>query len=364
MPMQTRNGGKRPSKARPTPKSSGRAGRKKAAAKKPALSRHSPSPALSAADEGSDYQDGNEEEEDDAEPDGEGDGDAGSGEGTLSQNALNAQAKRWESWQDRVLVQQANNDRPFLLDNPQERAAGWDNTATAVNATVSKTARKPWSPRTGEACRKRLKRLIDEYKAGEAVSLKQTGINEEVDHSIVLLGEIAALADGEVIADSRKAKKKQDLEAQSGAEMRAASMRGLVNTAALCDLSSLDGATARERQAQRGGKRKREEKENPSQSSNATNKHRKKALGAFQDVLNTRLDRDEQTLAAVREEDKVRHDQQLDVLKSIADRLERVDNGLSNLRDEQEKTNALLREQELDRREAQIRRREEELQMK
>ncbi|KAK6971293.1 hypothetical protein R3P38DRAFT_3379463 [Favolaschia claudopus] len=291
----TRNGGKRPSNARPTPKSSGRAGRKKAAAKQPAPSRHSPSPALSAADEGSDYQDGNEEEENDAEPDGEGDADAGSGEklliyfgtseGTLSQNALNAQAKRWESWQDRVLVQQANNDRPFLLDNPQERAAGWDNTATAVNDTVSKTARKPWSPRTGEACRKRLKRLIDEYKAGEAVSLRQTGINEEVDHSIVV-----SLADGEVIADSRKAKNKQDLEAQSGAEMRAASMRGLVNTAALCDLSSLDGATAR---------RKREEKENPSQSSNATNKRREKALGAFQDVLNTRLERDEQTLAAV-----------------------------------------------------------------
>ncbi|KAK7006921.1 hypothetical protein R3P38DRAFT_3213697 [Favolaschia claudopus] len=280
----TRNGGKRPSNARPTPKSSGRAGRKKAAAKQPAPSRHSPIPALSAADEGSDYQDGNEEEENDAEPDGEGDADAGSG------------AKRWESWQDRVLVQQANNDRPFLLDNPQERAAGWDNTATAVNATVSKTARKPWSPRTGEACRKRLKRLIDEYKAGEAVSLRQTGINEEVDHSIVV-----SLADGEVIADSRKAKNKQDLEAQSGAEMRAASMRGLVNTAALCDLSSLDGATARGSVLVcLNSRRKREEKENPSQSSNATNKRREKALGAFQDVLNTRLERDEQTLAAVR----------------------------------------------------------------
>ncbi|KAJ7020561.1 hypothetical protein C8F04DRAFT_1274864 [Mycena alexandri] len=358
MPVQTRTRGKRPPKAQPSRQ---KRVQSNASTTPPAQSR-SPSLAHSAgAGEGSDYEEPeNEDEDGDEENDGSGP-DENSADEAVTQNALNARATHWQPWQDRILTQQVNVNRPFLLEDPQERAAAWDATADAVNAAVSKSATRPWTPRTGEACRKRLQRLMKNHKAGDARSLQKTGTNEEVDE--FLLSEICALADGEVVATARKVKKKNDLEAQSGAEMRDASMKGLVKSAGLCDLASLQGATVRERQAQRGGKRKRDDtNENEGLSANAINKRRKKGIGALQDIVNTRLEEDKVALNTARQRDEARHDEQLNVLKDIAQGLKRVGDDLNSLRDEQERTNALLRTQELDRREEQIQRRERELQ--
>ncbi|KAJ7032621.1 hypothetical protein C8F04DRAFT_1184806 [Mycena alexandri] len=183
----------------------------------PAQSR-SPSPHSAGAGEGSDYEEPeNEDEDGDKKNNGSGP-DENSADEAVTQNAFNARATHWQPWQDRILTQQVNVNPPFLLEDPQERAVAWDATANAVNAAVSKSATRPWTPRTGEACCKRLQRLMKNHK---------------------LLGKICALADGEVVATARKVKKKNDLEAQSGAEMRDALMKGLVKSAG-CNCTGAD----------------------------------------------------------------------------------------------------------------------------
>ncbi|KAK7046810.1 hypothetical protein R3P38DRAFT_2765567 [Favolaschia claudopus] len=355
MAMTTRNKGKRAKLSQPGTKTTTGKGRKSAATKPPPAHR-SPSPAASPEPEqGSEYEENHdeeeedrEEEEDDCDEEEEDDGDGESGE--VTQNAQNARSQHWQPWQDRVLVQQANTDRPFLLNNLQQRATAWTATADAVNATISKTATRPWTPRSGEACRKCLQRLIAKFKTREAESLQKTGTNEEVTEFMHVLGELSALADGEVVASSRKVKTKQGLEA---------AMKGLVKSDRLCDLSSVDSATARERQGQRGTKRKNDENSAP--SANATNKRRKNNLGALHEVLNTRLEQDEAELRAPRKEDEVRHNAHIEALKVMTETLANVNEGLRSMHDQQQKTNALLEAQELHRREEQIRRREQEL---
>ncbi|KAK6995979.1 hypothetical protein R3P38DRAFT_2800329 [Favolaschia claudopus] len=222
--------------------------------------------------------------------------------------------------------------------------------ADAVNTTISKTATRPWTPRSGEACRKCLQRLIAKFKTREAESLQKTGTNEEVTEFMHVLGELSALSDGEVVASSRKVKTKQGLEAQSGAEMREAAMKGLVKsvfaiyrrwTERLFENVKVNVA--------------------PTPSANATNKRRRNNLGALHDVLNTRLEQDEADLKAARKEDEVRHNAHIEALKVMTETLANVNEGLRSMHDEQQKTNALLEAQELHRREEQIRRREQEL---
>ncbi|KAF7326751.1 hypothetical protein MVEN_02594100 [Mycena venus] len=90
------------------------------------------------------------------------------------------------------------------------------------------------------------------------------------------------------------------------------------------------------------------------QSANAVNKRRKKAQTGLEDILNTRLETDRAALEFSRKQDEERHKEQMAVLNAVAD-------SLRGLRDEQERTNQMLRQQELDRREQEIRRREKEL---
>ncbi|KAK6991450.1 hypothetical protein R3P38DRAFT_2800794 [Favolaschia claudopus] len=258
MAMQ-RNRGKRPQKRQALPKTGNKNGRKKAPRKSSPIHR-SPSPADPSQD-GSDFEPNDHEEEEEEEleeedePGRQGSEDAAAGNGDsggeeVTRNALNARARHWQAWQDRVLVQQANADRPVL------RAAAWNGTADAINATISKTATHPWSPRSGGACRKRLLRLVTKFKAEETKSLQQTGKSEEISE--------------------------------------------------------------------------------------------------FLHTLNIRLEQDEAALQDARAQDQARHNEQMNALKKMTE-------SLQGLRDEQEKTNTLLRNQELDRREEQIRLREKEL---
>ncbi|KAF7334094.1 hypothetical protein MVEN_02315200 [Mycena venus] len=167
--------------------------------------------------------------------------------------------------------------------------------------------------RSGEACRVRFNLLRKKYKADEARSLQQTGTDEEVDEFIKLLGELCALVDAKNLPGTKAAKQKTALEGRAGRELRDASMMGLVRGDGLLDVTSLEGATVRERQGQ----------------------HAK--------------------------QDHERHVQQLAALNKLADAMQGVNDNICSLREEQEKTNQMLRQQELDRREEQIRRREAEL---
>ncbi|KAF8206637.1 hypothetical protein K438DRAFT_1962971 [Mycena galopus ATCC 62051] len=272
-----------------------------------------------------------------------------------SQNAQNASSQRWKPWQDRILVTQIDADRPFLHRKAAERKAAWNATANTVNASLAKSAKNTVVSRTGEACRVRFNLLMKKFKSDEARSLQKTGTDEEVNEFIQILGDLCALADAENVTTARKTKHKADLQNTSGLQLRNAAMNSLVKRETLVDVASLDDASVRERQGQRTRKRKHpDDKENLSQNANAVNKRRKKARMGFEDILNTRLEADREALEFSRKQDQDRHKEQMTVLHAVAD-------GLRGLRDEQERTNQMLRQQELDRREQEIRRREKEL---
>ncbi|KAF8183469.1 hypothetical protein K438DRAFT_1766759 [Mycena galopus ATCC 62051] len=86
-------------------------------------------------------------------------------------------------------------------------------------------------------------------------------------------------------------------------------------------------------------------------STNSANKGRKKAQTGLEDILNTRLEANRAALEFSCKQDQDRHKEQMTVLHAVAD-------SLRGLREEQERTNQMLCQQELNRREQEIRRHE------
>jgi hypothetical protein len=73
-------------------------------------------------------------------------------------------------------------------------------------------------------------------------------------HSFQLMTDLQAIMDDHVDTakeSSTKLKQKADLEEKAGKELRDAAMVGLARSEGLIDVSTLDGATAREKQGQR-----------------------------------------------------------------------------------------------------------------
>lgn len=157
-------------------------------------------------------------------------------------------------------------------------------------------------------------------------------------------------------------------------------MRGLVRPENLVDVAILPGASARERQGQRGKKyvqgvsfmaglctyrfRRKDrddDKENRSESRNTASKRRRRRNTDLDDLLNRRIDEDKAALEACSKQDAEKHTQQMDVLNKLVDCVQGLNNRISDMQGEQEKTNQFLYQQELERREAAIRRREQEL---
>jgi hypothetical protein len=104
-----------------------------------------------------------------------------------------------------------------------------------------------------------------------------------------------------------------------------------------------------------------DEKENASQGRNATCKRRKKKKGAFDDILNQRLKEDKVAFEACSRREEEQHAQQMGILNKLADCVQGLNNRISGMQDEQEKTNRYLHQQELERREEAVQRREKEL---
>ncbi|KAJ7366316.1 hypothetical protein DFH08DRAFT_797307 [Mycena albidolilacea] len=273
------------------------------------------------------------------------------------QQAHNARSPAWRPWEDRLLVGQVDSDRPF--EKPRcTRIEAWDGLAYEIGRS------NPSFQRTGEACRARFNVLRKKFKADEARSLQKTGTDEEINDYIETLGELCALFDAGITAAADKSWNKVDMEASAGLELREASMKGLVRRDRLLDIASLPGSSVRERQGQRGTKRKHhldEDGENRSQSANASNKRRKKKETVFKDIINQRIADDEAKLDACTAREQERHSEQMSVLNKLADGFECMNNRLSLLSEQQEKTNLYLHAQELERREEAIRRREQEL---
>ncbi|KAJ7809216.1 hypothetical protein B0H13DRAFT_1928070 [Mycena leptocephala] len=196
--------------------------------------------------------------------------------------------------------------------------------------------------RSGEACKAHFNYLKKKYK---------------------LLGDLCLLLDAETASSSCMTQKKIDPEVQAGVELRDVSMRGLMHGNHLVDVASLASATARECQGQRGQKRKSRdnEKENTSQSRNATCKRHKKKKGAFNDILNQHLKEDKVTFEACSRREEEQHAQQMGILNKLADCVQGLNNRISGMQDEQEKTNRYLHQQELEHHEDAVWCREKEL---
>ncbi|KAJ6554738.1 hypothetical protein B0H19DRAFT_1154409 [Mycena capillaripes] len=285
-------------------------------------------------DQGEDV--GQEDEEDELEDDADLDPE-------IRLQAQNACAPAWQPWQDRLLIVQVSADRPFLVPR-HSRMAAWDGTADALAVSSAQQGQNSYFTRSGEACKARFNYLKKKYKADQARLLQKTGTDEEVNEFMELLGDLCLLLDAETASSSHTTRNKIDLEAQAGVELRDASMRGLVRRDRLVDVASLASAMARERQGQRGQKRKGRdnEKENASQSRNATCKRRKKKKRAFDDILNQRLKEDKVAFEACSRREEEQHAQQMGILNKLADCVQGLNDRISGMQDEQEKTNRYL----------------------
>ncbi|KAJ7873061.1 hypothetical protein B0H14DRAFT_3438498 [Mycena olivaceomarginata] len=321
---------------------------------------------------GSDYMGGRGDEENDEEEDKEGDEDDEEDEtashvskadsvGARSTNATNARSPLWQAWQDRLLIAQTDRDRPFSAPR-RERSKAWD--AMANNLAIAAAQQGSELVRSGEACKARVSYLRKKYKSDQARLLQKTGTDEEIDAHMELLGQLCELIDVQGGAKDGAAKKKLNLETEAGLAARDAMMKGLVKSAELVDLALLPDASIRERQGQHGTKRKAasaDDKENRSSSRNAANKRRKKQETALQDILNRRLHDDKAALETYANQERERHTEQVGLLGELVTSIRGLNNQITRMRGEQEKTNVYLRQQELDRREAEIRAREREL---
>ncbi|KAJ6523215.1 hypothetical protein B0H19DRAFT_1202092 [Mycena capillaripes] len=171
----------------------------------------------------------------------------------LSFRATNARSPRWQSWQDRYLIQAVDQTRPFLLP-PSEREEGWNRTSEILLRDSSAVGPRSIVDRTGSACKSRFMKLMKEHKKGETESRMKTGAVEEVSEHINLMTELQAIMDdhqGSAKDSSAKSKRKADVEEQAGQQLRDAAMKGLARREGLIDVSELDGASVRERQGQR-----------------------------------------------------------------------------------------------------------------
>lgn len=104
-----------------------------------------------------------------------------------------------------------------------------------------------------------------------------------------------------------------------------------------------------------------DEKENASQSRKTTCKRHKKTKRAFDDILNQRLKEDKVAFEACSRQEEEQHAQQMGILNKLADCVQGLNDRISGMQDEQEKTNWYLHQQELEHREEAVRRREKEL---
>ncbi|KAJ7303754.1 hypothetical protein DFH08DRAFT_976786 [Mycena albidolilacea] len=276
-------------------------------------------------DQGED--DGQEDEEDELEDDSDLDPE-------IRMQAQNACAPVWQPWQDRLLIVQVNADHLFLMPRCS-RMAAWNGTADVLAVSSVQQGQNSYFICSGEACKAHFNYLKKKYKADQARSLQKTGMDEEVNEFMELLGDCCLLLDSETASSSHTMQKKIDLEAQAGIELRDVSMRGLVCGDRLVDVASLASAITQERQGQRGQKRKGrdDEMENTSQSRNTTCKRRYEE----------------------------QHAQQMGILNKLADCVQGLNYRISGMQDEQEKTNRYLHQQELEHREEAVWHRKKEL---
>ena len=86
----------------------------------------------------------------------------------VSSQARNARSAHWMAWQDRRLVTEVNEVRPFLEHPGKDTSAAWEKVSQHLLETTTKEHNKDKSQlildRSGSACRSRFKKLFQLHK--------------------------------------------------------------------------------------------------------------------------------------------------------------------------------------------------------
>ncbi|KAJ6537948.1 hypothetical protein B0H19DRAFT_1270327 [Mycena capillaripes] len=266
-------------------------------------------------------------------------------EAPANAQAVRARSPRWQSWQDRYLVQAVDQTRPFLLD-ASEREGGWNETAAVLLRDSHTAGPRSIVDRTGSACKNRFMKLMKEHKKGETELRMKTGAVEEISDHIKLLTALQAIMDdhAELAKESSsQSKKKADMEQKAGKELRDAAMKGLARSEGLIDVSQLDGASVREKQGQR--KRARRplspaKHHNRAQSSDDASSDvellpkRRRNNQAIHDVLQRRNDEDTKRLRDARKHHDQQHNELLHAQNETLHVLLNLTNEIKGLRED------------------------------
>lgn len=174
----------------------------------------------------------------------------------------------WDPEHDYALVRAMLDHAPYKAKRGEVPAA-WNAVKDALAASGLN--------RSLTVIRDRSKQLLEDEKRNAARAARKSGANEEVDNFTNAIAELAQDMEDERLrrASGGAAKNKADIERQVGAEIRNAAMHGLVSSDGLTDLAAADGATVREKQANRKRKRssdllQEDENTNPAGESGTT----------------------------------------------------------------------------------------------
>lgn len=109
------------------------------------------------------YEEEKDGEEDEEEDELEEDHDEGDDPDPNTTQSHNARAPPWQPWQDRLLITQVNEDRPFLMPR-RSRNTAWDSTANSLAHSSAQQGPNSYFTRTGEACKACFNILRKKYK--------------------------------------------------------------------------------------------------------------------------------------------------------------------------------------------------------
>ncbi|KAJ8094464.1 hypothetical protein PM082_010898 [Marasmius tenuissimus] len=208
-----------------------------------------------------------------------------------TQGSVNRRNMNWLAWQDRMLAVELLDAHPF------EAARGtgaWDKFAERLYQTSISTGSRTPIRHTGASCRTRFLRLMEKHVADQMRSMQKTGTNEEIDEHVKNMTELYELytpRKSNLQQLSAKAQSKIRAEENAGAELRDASMKGLVEHEKLTDITKqIQGSTIREKQGQckRKGTSKGSEsdEDDSTENMNPSPKRRQKGRSGIRAVKN------------------------------------------------------------------------------
>ncbi|KAJ6454240.1 hypothetical protein C8R47DRAFT_1228742 [Mycena vitilis] len=255
-----------------------------------------------------------------------------------STQSHNARSGRWIPWQDRLLIQEVEQHRPFEAERGDPTKDAW--ASLAVKLLQDSTTNGTPVDRTGAACLARFQKLLKAHNKDQTRSLQKTGTDEEVNQHIELMTQVADLFEARKSARGSKsdtARKKADVETIAANELRDSAMRGLVRREGLTDVASLEGASVREKQGQRK-RRRTPDDDSDKENASDTGPKPKRRRNQLVEIVKSRNASDAKRLEQARKLDQDRHaetialqQRSLNLQQNLVDGMGKLSDGLATL---------------------------------